>query len=223
MNRKTYGMRVALVVLVMACMSSSGLPADCGFSASEIAKYTANVHITSPQTQTYHTHTILLNFTFYTNIPESNISSIVFGGNIDGEIGYHDGNRLYLGTFEKPYRNFYSVPINVSDGSHLLWLQVNIGLGTMVKTPYHPEGVLMPTGDGIENLSQIVSFSVNTETVTPTPTMWTTPPAPSPAIPEFPVASVLLALVVASISLVYIKRRRSKRGVAVLLEEQAVL
>ncbi len=35
-------------------------------------------------------------------------------------------------------------------------------------------------------------------------------PAPSPTIPEFPVASVLLVLVVASISLVYSQRRKSK-------------
>jgi hypothetical protein len=219
MNSKAYGIRVALVILMLVCLSSSGLPANCGLSASQIANYTANVHITSPQDQTYNTHTILLNFTFHTNIPESDIYSIVFGGNIDGQLGYHDGNSLKLGSFEKPYRSFYSIPINVSDGNHLLWLQVGIGLGAMFKTVYHPEGVLMPTGDAVFNLSQIVSFSVNTGATTPIPTSKPTvnptqQPISTPTSTTPPVyiisAIVITALVVASVSLVYFKRRRGK-------------
>jgi hypothetical protein len=226
MNGKAYGMRVALVILVLACLTSSGLPADSQVYANQIATYTANVHITSPQDKTYQTHTILLNFTFYTNIPESDIYSIVFGGNIDGQLGYHDGNSLKLGSFEKPYRNFYSIPINVSDGNHLLWLQVVIWLGTIVKTPYHPEGELFTTGDIVENLSQIVSFSVNTGATTPTPTSKPTvnptqqttdtptstiPPAPSPTIPEFSTAGTITMLAAATIPLIFFKKRKSKK------------
>jgi hypothetical protein len=216
MNSKAYGIRVALVILVLACLSSSGLPANCGLSASQIADYTAFVHITSPQDQTYHTHTILLNFTFSTNIPESDIYSIVFGGNIDGELGYHDGNSLHLGFFEKPYRNFYSIPINVSDGSHLLWLQVGIGLGKIVKTAYHPEGELFPSGDIVENLSQIVSFSVNTGATTSTPTNTPTAnPSSSTDTESFPTTNaaiaslVIVAAIIASL-LIYFKRRKGK-------------
>jgi len=226
MNGKAYGMRVALVILVLACLTSSGLPADSQVYANQIANYTANVHITSPQDKTYQTHTILLNFTFYTNIPESDIYSIVFGGNIDGQLGYHDGNSLKLGSFEKPYRNFYSIPINVSDGNHRLWLQVGIGLGVIVKTVYHPEGELFPSGDIVENLSQIVSFSVNTGGTTLTPTnrpttnptqqptstsTSTTPPAPSPTIPEFSTAGTITMLAAATIPLIFFKKRKSKK------------
>lgn len=90
MNGRAYGMRVAFVILVLACLSSSGLSANGQVSASQIADYTATVHITSPQDQTYLTNPILLNFTFNTNIPSADGYSINFCGNLDEELGYQE-------------------------------------------------------------------------------------------------------------------------------------
>ncbi|MCW4029636.1 MAG: hypothetical protein NWE92_08325 [Candidatus Bathyarchaeota archaeon] len=157
---------------------------------SQTTGYKAIVHITSPvQDQIYRTNNILVNFTCDTNIPESEIYSFMFAGNIDGQVGYHGGDRLWLGTFQKPLSSFYSIPVNVSEGTHLLWVQVSIGISEM------DSGVAYPSGVIVEDLSQIVSFTVDTGAGTPNPAVTPTPqptnsaasntePTATPTVPE---------------------------------------
>jgi hypothetical protein len=210
MGKFTKGVVLPILLVVLSTsifVGSTLLPVQ-----GQAAVYQAKLHIISPiEGETYKTNNILLNFTCETNIPESDISAFIFGGNLDGQLGYHGGKALRLGEFQKPLRNFYSIPINVSDGNHLLWVQVDIR--------YYSRDSL------IENLSQIVSFTVDTGASTPPPTNTPTAnptsqpntptstplPSPSPTVPEFPIIGAIPLLLAVSIPLVYLKRRTPKR------------
>jgi hypothetical protein len=169
--------------------------------------YEVTLHITSPtQNAIYRTNTIPLNFSLSTNIPDSDVFYLSVCANLDGQPGYHGGTGIRLGQYPKPSPNYYYT-INVTDGNHLLWVQADIRF-------YSKDGM-------VENLSQIVNFTVESgmATVTPTnqstiyptqqPTNVLTPTplaSPSPTVPEFQLAAAVTLLAVASIPLIYYKK-----------------
>jgi hypothetical protein len=177
----------------------------------------ATVHITSPlQNQIFTSNNILVNFTCETTVPNAEMTDLLFKGNLDGQLGYHGGSLLSLGRFQTPIQNFYSIPVNVSEGSHLLWVQVDIW--------YQSKNV---SNNHVESLSQIVGFTVDKEATVPTltsnptenPTQILTntptstiPPTPSPKILELTLTGAISLLVVVAgvIVLIYLKRSKSK-------------
>ena len=163
------------------------------------------VNITSPiQNQTYYTNSVLLNFTFETNIA-SNTRAVVFVYALDGQLGYHtpEGTRIErIGEFYPPFNSFYSTTIDdVPNGNHLLWVQVAF---------YSYSG-----GYPAESLSQIVSFTVDNTSLppaspSPSPTQIPTPtPSPSPTstIPEFSWLTILPILLTIPIVLIIVRKK----------------
>ncbi len=150
------------------------------------------VEITSPlQDDVYNNNNVLLNFTFSTNMTDlSAIDGVAFAYNLDGQLGYHDGNGTRIGWFTPPFSPSYSTMMDVPDGNHLLWV---------VAILYFKGSTGLTVA---EYLSQIVNFSVSTETPTssispsPSPTL---SPSPSPTVPEFPSWLILPFLIAATV------------------------
>ena len=86
------------------------------------------------------------------------------------------------------------------------WAEVSDGSSGYVSWPVHISKV--PYKDGILIVSPPLPYDWGDISIDATPT---TTPTPTPSVPEFPIAGALLVLVVASGSLVYFKRRRSKQ------------
>ncbi len=103
-----------LILLVFLALGSTNLTqtveGQIGFTPNIIVK------ITSPsQDEVYHTNTVLLNFTFYTNITDlSVIDGVAFAYNLDGQLGYHGGYGTRIGWFTPPFSPSYSTTMNVS-------------------------------------------------------------------------------------------------------------
>jgi hypothetical protein len=137
---------IFLVLLIITFVNTSPLV------RGQSTAYKAIVNITSPiQNQTYNTNNILLSFTFDTNIKASNTHGVVFVYALDGQTNYHtpDGTRIErIGEFYPPLSSSYSTIVNVPNGKHLIWVQVD----------YYTNDNDYP----IEKLSQIVNFTVNT-------------------------------------------------------------
>ena len=140
--------------------------------------YYASIHVTSPiQNQIYSTNTIPLNFTMDTNIVNQSVYSVAsFLCNLDGNRDYTGGTAIPMSgipdDFFQPVPNTYNTTINVPNGNHLLWVQIDFMVNDTSKFPKY-----VPTV--VENLSQIVSFTVDT----------TNQPSPSPSLTPTPIPS----------------------------------
>ena len=174
-----------------------------GANSTQLVEGQSIVNITSPiQNQTYYTNSVLLNFTFETNLA-SNSRTVVFVYALDGQLGYHtpEGTRIErIGQFYPPFNSYYNTTIdNIPNGNHLLWVQVAL-YGSSGEYP-------------AESLSQIVSFTVDTTRLPPTPTQTPTPspsPSPTPSVPEFSWLTILPILL--AIPLVLITVRKKLQG-----------
>jgi hypothetical protein len=151
--------------------------------------YYASIHVTSPiQNQIYSTNTIPLNFTMDTNIVNQSVYSVAsFLCNLDGNRDYTGGTAIPMSgmpdDFFQPVPNSYNTTINVPNGNHLLWVQVDFMVNDTSKFPKYAPTV-------VENLSQIVSFTVDTTNQPPpSPSLTSTPilsssPTSTPTVPE---------------------------------------
>jgi hypothetical protein len=169
-------------------------------NSTQLVEGQSIVNITSPiQNQTYYTSSVLLNFTFETNLA-SNSRTIVFVYALDGQLGYHtpEGTRIErIGQFYPPFNSYYNTTIdNIPNGNHLLWVQVAL-YGSSGEYP-------------AESLSQIVSFTVDNTRLPPTPTQTPTPspsPSPTPSVPEFSYLTILPILLAVPIALLIVRKR----------------
>jgi hypothetical protein len=138
-------------------------------------EYDVMVHINSPiQNEVFHSSIVPLNVTLSTNINASNTQGLALAGNLDGKVGYHDGNEIDLTPrwFVPPLPAYYSWAINVPNGNHLLWVQVDYYTNDQT-LGFYP----------IENLSQIINFTVYSTTTplaspSPTPNLTSNPTVP---------------------------------------------
>jgi hypothetical protein len=168
------------------------------YSTQPAIGQSTSIHCSSPiQGATYQTNIIQLNVTL------ENVPSINEGGgisvNLDGKVGYHGGNLLARWSFRQP-PSFYTANIEVPNGNHLLWVQADIFV--------QRSGVLTD----IEVLSQIVNFTVNGPTPTPSSTPMPSPiqtftPTPSPTVPELSWLTILPILLTIPIALAIVRKR----------------
>ena len=150
---------------------------------SDFLNLTCTINITSPlQNETFYTNTIPLNVSLETNVNASFTEWIVLYCNLDGTPHYTGGHGTQIGEFYPPLHSFYNTTINVPNGNHLVWAQVDY---------FTKDDSLYPK---IENLSQIVNFTVTAPTPTlslsPKPTPTSSPIqspslSPTPTVPEF--------------------------------------
>ena len=178
---------------------------DSGFSRE------VSVRITSPiQNQTYYSHDVLLNFTLDIKINASDPHCAVVVSNIDGKLGYRGGRGARVGEYYSPFSPSYSTTMNVPDGNHLLWVEV-----WLYKLYISDSGERGIEGFPMENLSQIVNFTVSAGTPPPSESPTSAPPSESPTTTEEPFSWLPIAAVsVTSITLVtmallvYFKKRK---------------
>ncbi len=151
---KRFTLILILLVMLTIVFSNPVLPVKGQY-------YYASIHVTSPiQNQIYSTNTIPLNFTMDTNIVNQSVYSVAsFLCNLDGNRDYTGGTAIPMSgmpdDFFQPVPNTYNTTINVPNGNHLLWVQIDFMVNDTSKFPKY-----VPTV--VENLSQIVSFTVDT-------------------------------------------------------------
>ena len=175
--RKLFGLILILLTLPLYLTNSvlSVKGQGYGFTDGSV-----NIHVFSPiENQTYYNNTIPLNFNLETNIVNSSIiDDIICGCTLDGELGYHDGHPIASWNFNQTSPSSYNTTINVPNGNHLLWVQVDFWYYWQPGTPVD-----------LENLSQIVSFSVDSASPSPNPSapltsMQSQIPTVTSAVPE---------------------------------------
>jgi hypothetical protein len=137
------------------------------------ADYDTIVEVSSPiQNKTYFTNDITLSFSYTTNIINSSDIgeySVVFAYNLDGEPiwtppwGMHvsGGKSTRIGQFYQPVPLDYTMSIDVQNGNHTLFVIITFWI--------EPHGE-HPNTLKVKDVSQIVNFTVSSETPTPTPT-----------------------------------------------------
>jgi hypothetical protein len=181
-------------------------------STPNLEKPTLTIH--SPQNNTEYNSSMVLNFTV--TKPDSWNAVHMFSyyvGAIHSVDVFLDGNHVYC---EREGPNYSANLTLASSGPHFLNITV-LGYTYYRGAIYNNCSLIAPIHDevninGVTKVNTIyeyprvvsdtVNFTVDSNDVIN--------PAPSPTIPEFPVTGILWVFAVASVSLVYLKRRKGK-------------
>ncbi len=198
------------ILLTLLLFLSVGAPAANALTyPTQPVKTPPVITVNSPQ-GTYTTSNVTLNFTV--NAPVDwykNGAPLVYFRNITYQLDSHAP--VLIWTTGKTYANITPGELTgniagLSKGSHTILIDVIIGSVYDIFGTGDPHGHF--TKEDIWNSTKTISFNVDT-----TPSSGDTPtpnPTSSPSIPEFPIAAAISLLVVASVTLVFFKRRKSK-------------